>query len=63
MVKCQVSHSDLQTEETLGVMKDQVHIYQVDILRLIGMSNLRMGVKSLRTHLFDIVWEQRVDLR
>ena len=56
-------HSELHTELNFGVMKYQVQVYQVDILRVGGMEALRMGVKILGDHHFDIHWDQRVDLR
>ena len=62
MVKCPVSHSELQAEENFGMTECQVQFYQVDLVRVRDMENLSMGAKSYRTHLFNIHWYQRVDL-
>ena len=63
MVKFQVAHSELHTEENLGVTKYQGQVYLVDTLNVLGLSTLSMGVKRLGNQHFDIHWDQRVDLR
>ena len=37
MEKCWESHAELKTEENLGLMKNQVWLYQEDILRILGV--------------------------
>ena len=44
MVQLWVSHSELQIEENLGLMKDQGKSYQVALVRVQYMATLRMGV-------------------
>ena len=45
MVNFRVSHLEFQTEEKMGVKKDQGKYYQVDIEGVRKIATLRMGVK------------------
>ena len=63
MVKFWASHSELQTEENLGVTKVQGQFYYVAPLKVIGMETFIMVVDILSDQHLEIHWNQKLDLR